>query len=490
MIYVNMGNYVYNKEIFELVRAFYPEDEIVESHELINHGKFLRFQIKNLKNNKFGITEIFEDGKLVASSKVNLENIEIHRNIDNTLRLGVKKSLLMALGKPREKQLPWGILTGIRPVKVVRSLKEKNIPTYEIKDILINEYMISPDKVKLMIEIEENQKDYIYPLDKDRYSLYLGIPFCPSRCNYCSFAALPIKPYRSYVKDYIDKLIYEIKSTGQLLNGKKLNTIYIGGGTPTSIPLESLDRVINTIYKYFDTENVKEFTVEAGRPETITEDMLKMLRGHSVDRISINPQTMNEKTLKTIGRNHSVEDIIRAYDLAREVGFKTINMDLIVGLPGEDTKDMEYTLDRISDLNPENLTIHTLAIKKGSKYGDSGDKTYLNNAIRTENIMDLTKDFCKENDYIPYYLYRQKQILGNLENIGYTKEGHDSIYNIAIMEEKESIIGLGMGSTSKIYNPEDESLKRIFNFKDIKSYLERTEDLIDRKRKALTEKFI
>ena len=483
MIYINMGNYVYNKEIFELIRAFYPGNKIIEVEKFFNKGVFIKISI--LKT--YGITDIYTNGNLRASSKVNLDEININRAKDKTIRLGVKKSLFIALSKITGKNLPWGILTGIRPVKIVRSLIEANISSNEIKHILTKEYMLDGVKSNLLIDIAIKQENYIYPLDKDRYSLYIGIPFCPSRCSYCSFAALPIKAYRPYVKDYIDKLIYEIKSTGHLLDNKELNTIYIGGGTPTSIPLESLDRIINAIYKNFDTKNVKEFTVEAGRPETISIDMLKMLRNHKVNRISINPQTMNEKTLKSIGRNHSIEDITKAYGLAKEAGFETINMDLILGLPGEDVKDMKYTLDQISKFNPENLTIHTLAIKKGSKYGDSGEKTYFKDTSRIEEMMELTKTYCKKNDYKPYYLYRQKQILENLENLGYAKKGHESIYNIAIMEEKESIIGLGMGSTTKLYSPEDESLKRIFNFKDLKSYLERIDDLVDKKIKALEE---
>lgn len=482
MIYIKMNNYPYNKEIFELVRAFYPGKKIVETQDIVNEAFFIDFNLEKA----YGITKIFIDGELKSSSKVKLDQINIKRPKDKTISLGVKKSLFIALEKASKKDLPWGILTGIRPVKIVRSLMEKNSSINLIKDILTKEYMLDEDKAKLIIDIAIKQKDYIYPLDEDRYSLYIAIPFCPSICKYCSFSSLPISRYKSFVYEYIDKLIYEIKLTSELIKDKKLNTIYIGGGTPTSIPLESLERIIQALYQNFDVSNIKEFTVEAGRPETITKDMLRMLKKYGIDRISINPQTMNKETLKRIGRNHSVEDIIRAYNLAKKVGFKTINMDLIIGLPGEDIEDVENTLNEIAKLNPENLTVHTLAIKKGSKYGDSGDKTYLDNVTLLDAMMNLTKNHCNKNDYTPYYLYRQKQILGNLENIGYAKEGYESIYNIAIMEERESIIGLGVGSTSKIYNPKDHSLKNILNFKDLKSYLERTDDLIDRKREVLT----
>lgn len=481
MIYIKMNNYAYNKEIFELIRAFYPNNEIMEVDGKPEVGIFIDFTMEK----PHGITKVFIDERLVSISNINLDEINICRPKDRTISLGVKKSIFIALELATRKNLPWGVLTGIRPSKIIRSLMEKKVSLDKIKDILTREYMLDKEKANLIIDIAIKQKDYIYPLDRDRFSLYIAIPFCPTRCNYCSFAALPIGKYQSYVDEYIEKLILEIKATSELVKDKKLNTIYIGGGTPTSIPVKSLERIIDTVYNNFKIDNIKEFTVEAGRPETITKEMLKMIKQYNIDRISINPQTMNDKTLKLIGRNHSVEDIIRAYNMARDIEFKTINMDLIVGLPGEDIKDMEYTLNQIFKLDPEYLTIHTLAIKKGSKYGDSGDKTYLDNVLITENMMDLTKDFCKENEYIPYYLYRQKQILGNLENIGYAKEKHESIYNIAIMEERESIIGLGLGSTSKIYNPQNHKINNILNFKDLKSYLERIDEVIDRKIKGI-----
>lgn len=485
MIYIRMRNYIYDKEIFELVRAFYPGDEIKESDKAIDSGIFVDFTIEDSHDGKYGITRVFVDTSLKSLSRVKLDNIYINRNIDKTIKLGVKKSLYLALEDFTKKRLPWGVLTGIRPVKIVRRLLEKNTPMDMIENILVNEYILDVDKAKLIINIAREQKDYIYPMDKDRYSLYIGIPFCPTRCTYCSFASLPIDRYRPYVDEYIEKLIYEIRVTGDLLKDKKLNTVYIGGGTPTSIPVNSLDRIIKSLYENFEMDAIKEFTVEAGRPETINKDMLKMLKSHKVDRISINPQTMNDRTLKLIGRNHSSEDIIKAYSMAKDIGFKTINMDIILGLADEDLKDMEYTLSEISKLDPENLTVHSLAIKKGSKYGDSGDKKYLNNILMAESMMDLSKEYCQSNAYIPYYLYRQKQILGNLENIGYAKDKHNCIYNIAIMEERESIIGVGLGATSKLYNPEDDSIERIFNFKDLKSYLERNDEIIDRKRKGL-----
>ena len=485
MIYIRMKNYKYNKELFELIRAFYPEDELKQVDSFINQGIFIDCNLQT-NGNIYGITKLYKNGNEISISKVNIDEMVIYRNSHKTRSLGVKKSIFIALEKATGKDLPWGVLTGIRPVKIVRSLTQKNILTSEIEKILTNHYKLKVDKAELVIQVENYQKDYIYPLDKDRYSLYIGIPFCPSRCKYCSFSSLPINRHKTYVDEYTEKLIYEIKTTSQLLKGKKLNTIYIGGGTPTSIPTKSLEEIIETIYKYFDVSKVKEFSVEAGRPETITRDMLLMLKRYNVDRISINPQTMNNETLKVIGRNHSSDDIIKAYHLAKELEFKTINMDLIVGLPGEDMRDMKHTLNQISKLNPENLTVHSLAIKKGSKYGDGGDKTYLENISIIEDMMGLTKVFCKKNDYIPYYLYRQKQILGNLENIGYAKEGYESIYNIAIMEERESIIGLGVGSTTKIYNPKNHRIKNVLNFKDLKSYLERYKELTDRKRSALT----
>ncbi|WP_406244144.1 coproporphyrinogen dehydrogenase HemZ [Tissierella carlieri] len=381
--------------------------------------------------------------------------------------------------------MPWGVLTGIRPVKIVHDLLDKDINENEIIRVLAEEYKLSFDKAKLILDIGRKQREYIYPLNKDRYSLYVSIPFCPTRCLYCSFPALPIGRYENHIKEYTLKVIYEIEQISEMMKGKKINTVYIGGGTPTAIPLMELEKIIQAIYYRFGEKNIKEFTVEAGRPDTITKEYLTMLYKNEVGRISINPQTMNDDTLKLIGRQHKSKDIIETFNLAKEIGFDIINMDLIVGLPGEEIKHIKKTLEEIQKLDPENLTIHTLSVKRGSKFKATIDQYPLQSQNILSAMLNETREYTKDMGLEPYYLYRQKQILGNFENIGYCKAKMECIYNIAMMEEKETIMAAGMGSVSKIFFPEENRIERVPNFKDLKEYLERSSELIERKKKIL-----
>jgi len=335
----------------------------------------------------------------------------------------------------------------------------------------------------LIINISKRQRKYIYPLNKNRFSLYVSIPFCPSRCIYCSFPSVPVNRYINMIENYREKVIWEIEKIRELMDGKFINTVYIGGGTPTAIPSKDLEKIIQAVYLNFGKDNIKEFTVEAGRPDTINEEVLSMLNENDIDRISINPQTMNDETLKLIGRNHTKDDIKRAYYLAKEIGFKVINMDLIVGLPSEGKDEIINTLMEIEELNPENLTVHTLAVKRGSKFKETMDRYSVGDQKSIEEMIQETVKLAHKMNLKPYYLYRQKQIMGNFENVGYSKEGMECIYNMAIMEEKETIIGAGMGSVSKIFFPKENRLERIPNFKSIEEYMERTDELIERKRR-------
>ena len=298
------------------------------------------------------------------------------------------------------------------------------------------------------------------------------------------FSSLGINKYKDIIEIYINGLIYEIEETSKLMKDKKLNTVYIGGGTPTSISILYLNSVIEAIYKNFG-ESMIEFTVEAGRPDTINKEVLSMLRENKINRISINPQTMEDSTLKRIGRMHSSKDIIDSYYLARQFGFSVINMDLIIGLPGEGIREIKITLNEIIKLDPENLTIHSLSLKKGSSYKENiGAINHINN-FQADNIVNEIYQSLKIMNLHPYYLYRQKQITGKLENIGYSKEGMECIYNISMMEEKETIIGLGMGAVSKIYSVDNNRITRVPNFKGINDYINRIDELIKNKKEVL-----
>lgn len=488
MIYIKVENYKYNLDIYELVRVFFPNDELVpiESIDEFKEGYLLDLNLETRDNKLYGISKLYHNDKLLSNASVDIDSININRPRDKTIKNGLKKSIYEALIKLTDKSVPWGILTGIRPTKIVHELMEKSTPKEDIFNILTKEYKVNEEKSKLIIDVSNKQEKYIYPIDKDKYSLYIGIPFCPSRCIYCSFTSYPVGKFSGIIDEYVDKLIYEIKCISNMMRNKRINTVYIGGGTPTSIPSDSLKRIIMAVNEYFGRENIKEFTVEAGRPDTIDEKTLIMLKSQKINRISINPQTMNDSTLKTIGRNHTSEDIINAYNLAKSIGIENINMDLIVGLPGEGVEEIKNTLDKIKDLNPENLTVHTLAVKRGSIYKDHMKEYNLEDQSIIQAMLNETKYFADKNDLEPYYLYRQKHIVGNFENIGYAKIGHECIYNISIMEERESIIGAGVGSTTKIYYPDENRLERIFNFKDFKEYVTRIDELVEKKQKIIS----
>ncbi len=484
MVYVLLKGHKNKQDLRELFRIFYPNKEIKYIDNLSEYSSEHRLIINTIykiDGKIYAKTELYLNNELVKESVEDISKIKVYRNsLEKNLRMGIKKTLIDVL-RLDEKQVPWGILTGIRPMKIIHDLIDKNIEDEEIIRVMIDEYKLSINRAELILEIGKKQRKYIYPLDKNRYSLYISIPFCPTTCLYCSFPSLPIKKYEKYVKDYIDVLIYEIENIARIMKGKNINTVYVGGGTPTSISRKELERIIRCVYREFGKNNINEFTIEAGRPDTITREYLEMLNENKVDRISINPQTMNNKTLEIIGRNHRAKDIIKTFDMAREIGFKSINMDLIIGLPGEEVEDIKNTLNEIKKLNPENLTIHTLSVKRGSKFRNTLDKYPVENQNMLKKMLDETFKFAKESNLEAYYLYRQKQTLGNFENIGYAKYGKECIYNIVMMEEKETVISAGMGSVSKIFNPRDNKIKRVPNFKGLKDYMIRIDEVNRRK---------
>ena len=488
MIYVLILNHEIKYDIIELIKVLFPGKEILfieRREEYLGEGVLITSSLSNTIDNILAKCQLYINNILICQSIEDISLVEVHRKLDNSIKIGIKKSIYNCLISKSVNEIPWGILTGIRPIKIVHDLLGKNINEDEIVRVLTEEYKLNLDKAKLMIDIGKRQRGYIYPLSDNRFSLYVGIPFCPTRCLYCSFPALPIGKYFDYLEEYVCKLIYEIESISDLMKDKKINTVYIGGGTPTAIPPRLLERIIQSIYNSFGERNIREFTVEAGRPDTITKEYLTMLNKNHIGRISINPQTMNNDTLKLIGRQHKSEDIIRTFNLAKEIGFDVINMDLIIGLPKEGVREVNNTLKEIKNLNPENLTVHTLAVKRGSKFKDTYDQYPIQSQHIIGDMLDLTIQYSKDMGLIPYYLYRQKQILGNYENVGYSRPNMECIYNIVMMEEKETIMAAGMGSVSKIFFPSDNRIERVPNFKDLKEYNERIEELIKNKEKVL-----
>jgi oxygen-independent coproporphyrinogen-3 oxidase len=409
-------------------------------------------------------------------------------------RHGVRYVYLTLLQKLTEIKQSWGTLTGIRPTKLLHNKVREKIPRDTAHQQLMDDYLISQEKVDLMQRIVDRQLDIVpdlYDL-KSEVSIYIGIPFCPTKCAYCTFPAYAINGKQGSVNSFLGGLHYEMQKVGQWLSEKgiKITTVYFGGGTPTSITADEMDALYEEMYESFPhMEHVREVTVEAGRPDTITPEKLNVLKKWSIDRISINPQSYTEETLKAIGRHHSVKEIIEKFHLAREMGMNNINMDLIIGLPGEGIEEFKHTLAETERLMPESLTVHTLSFKRASEMTKNKEKYKVADRDEIIEMMTEAERWTEQHQYHPYYLYRQKNILGNLENVGYAKKGHESIYNIVIMEEQQPIIGLGCGASSKFVHPLTGKITRFANPKEPKAYNIGYEHYTEEKLRILSELF-
>jgi oxygen-independent coproporphyrinogen III oxidase len=388
----------------------------------------------------------------------------------------------------------WGILTGIRPTKLLHKKVQEGISQQAAHQELRDNYLISDEKINLMQTIVDRQLAVVpdlYDL-RNEVSIYIGIPFCPTKCAYCTFPAYAINGRQGSVDSFLGGLHYEMRQTGQWLKEKgiKITTVYYGGGTPTSISAEEMDMLYEEMYQSFpDVENIREITVEAGRPDTITPEKLTVLKKWNIDRISVNPQSYIQETLKAIGRHHTVEETVEKFHLARQMDMNNINMDLIIGLPGEGVEEFTHTLNETEKLMPESLTVHTLSFKRASEMTQNKQKYRVAGRDEVEKMMELAEAWTEEHGYHPYYLYRQKNILGNLENVGYSLPNQDSIYNIIIMEEVQTIIGLGCGAASKFIHPKTGKIQQFSNPKDPKTYNESFEDYTKKKLDILEELF-
>ena len=374
-------------------------------------------------------------------------------------------------------------MCGIRPAKNVRELAEEGFSADEIRDIFKNVYEVSEEKTRLAMTVAENEKVLIESIGENSVSLYIGIPFCPTRCVYCSFVSTDIRVSGKYMDQFVEKLLLEIDKTADILKklGMYVENIYIGGGTPTTLSSEYFERIFERIEQKIDTDSIREFTVEAGRPDTITRDKLEVLKKHGVNRISINPQTMNDVTLEKIGRSHSSEMIYQAYKTAKDIGFDVINMDLIAGLPDETPEMFRYSLDEVIKLKPENITVHSLCLKRAADFKMTDNELAKSEVMNS--MLSYTQKRMEECGYFPYYMYRQKNSSGNLENVGYAKPGTMSGYNVNIMEEKQTIIAMGGGGSTKLVM--GDRIERIFNFKDPLEYIRRFDEILRKKDEIL-----
>ena len=399
----------------------------------------------------------------------------------------LKRFLYVSLSELTGKKLPWGNLTGIRPTKIAMVMLEEGRTKQQIRNVFEQEHYVSPEKTELAIEIAERERRILSGIHyRDGYSLYIGIPFCPTTCLYCSFTSYPICRFEKETDRYVDCLIEEMRETAELMKGKILDTVYIGGGTPTTLTALQLQRLICALKDIFPFETVTEFTVEAGRADSITKEKLCVLQECGVSRVSVNPQTMHDETLVRIGRRHTVAQAEQAFLLARECGFSNINMDIILGLPGETQQHVGQTIERIAALSPDSLTVHSLAVKRASKLRQIIREQGIDILPDTEDAMRIASEGAAKMGMRPYYLYRQKNMSGNLENVGFAREGKEGIYNILIMEEKQTIIACGAGSITKRVFP-DGRIERCDNVKDVELYMDRIKEMIERKRRLFED---
>lgn len=430
-----------------------------------------------------GYTGMYRDNVLILEARINGSSILLEKENDKKLKKTlVVKSMYRVLSEYYNMKNEYGILTGVRPVKILFSAKKAGRSTEETNDILKNTYEVSSGKIELLWDVFKAEEKYICPEENDKnYNLYVGIPFCPSRCSYCSFTSFTGK--EGIIDRYMGALLYEMGKTIELAaeKGLKLNSVYVGGGTPSVLNGNQINSIFDTIKKYYNLTSIKEITFEAGRPDTITEEKLTALKNNCVSRISINPQSMNQETLNAIGRNHSVEDIREKYALARKVGFASINMDIILGLPDEHEGDAAHTIDELLKLRPDNITVHSLSYKTGSELKLKSANQLAKDYELMRKMHEVVDRRCIEAGYRPYYMYRQKNIKGNLENVGYTVPGKESIYNIVIIEEIETILACGAGVSSKIMAGEDRH-ETVYGFKSLDEYLSRIDEIINKKR--------
>ncbi len=443
--------------IEQIASMFFSPDSKVEIYsEYVNDKKEVK-------------TRVIFEGKTEEAS-FEAQNDEVKE-----FKSAVKKSAYLAMKKIADTPTPWGALCGIRPTKICRELlKERGIE--DTKKILTDDYWVSEQKADFCIEVTQKASKIISKIEKNDVGIYVGVPFCPTRCIYCSFISESYGVYAKYIPEYVKAVVKEIKAMGEIVKEKGLNvsSVYIGGGTPPVLGKKLLFEIIEALKNELEFSKDVEFTVEAGRPDVINKELLTMLKENGVNRLCINPQTMNDETLEKIGRKHTTYQTEKAFDIARECGFNNINSDIIAGLTGEDRLMFENTLLGIKKLNPEGLTVHTMYLKRASEL--SKNKLWDRESEEVSFMVDRAYDFARENSYNPYYIYKQRSTLGNLENTGYAKTGFESLYNVFIMEEVGTILACGAGASSKLLK--DGKIERIYNTKDVISYSKDIDEII------------
>ncbi len=508
MIYIDQDRMDYNNDFRSMIQAFFINEK-VEAAQVDKDGlgllqgkgerRLKREAAGNTKPPRFamviryrkeGISFRILEPVLADSDKAQVSDYrEMKQSFTacdyrdkRTWKDKIHSGIYRILSDYTGRTLPWGFLTGVRPSKLAMELLEQGRQESEIESYYVDTCHTTRQKAALCIEVAKEEQRLFSGVDFERdYCLYAGIPFCPTRCLYCSFASYPVAAYKDRVDAYLDALYRELSYVAEAYSRRRLLSVYVGGGTPTAISAKQLARLLDMISSVFDMSHVREFTVEAGRPDSITEEKLSVLKAHGIGRISINPQTMQDETLRIIGRRHTAAQTLEAYAMARRMGFDNINMDIITGLPGEELSHVNNTLAAIASLRPESLTVHSLAIKRAA--GLNIQKEQYQDLIKgSTNEMLLRVDSCARGmGMAPYYMYRQKNIPGNLENIGYALPGRECLYNAFIMEEKMDIVAVGAGASTKRVFHQENRIERAENVKSVDDYISRIDEMIQRK---------
>ncbi|WP_177503181.1 coproporphyrinogen dehydrogenase HemZ [Anaerosinus sp.] len=483
---LNSKDQVIVKIVNEILNLFNIK---ITNEESIDYASF---SVKNIVTENELNTKVkteFIAVSLNGKSKYFIEENQVHS--DENLKAGVRRLIKLNLYKVFSSFLsmpsaPWGILHGVRPTKIVHKFIDRNFSKEEIIERLKNDYAVSDRKANLITNLAFKQRSFLKTSSFRKVSVYIGIPFCLSKCLYCSFPSY-VLPKKDILEGFLQTLKKDIMNAYESIKKHNLivQSIYIGGGTPTSLPNEEFENLLELVHKNFFVSETIEFTVEAGRPDSVNSGKIASMVRYGVNRVSVNPQTMQEKTLQYIGRKHTTQDIIELFDNFRQAGMQNINMDVIIGLPGETVNDVEDTMQKIKGLNPDNLTVHTLALKKGSKLKLNVDTYQLPDDDTALKMFDVTEQYAKLMDMEPYYLYRQGYMRGNLENIGYSKAGAEGLYNIQIMEERQTIIGIGPSATTKVVDTENLTMETAFEPKDLITYMQNIDKYMQRRQELL-----
>jgi len=478
------NNYKYQLE--SVMKLFIP----AERFELVYTDKtaFVQGDFAFLRRASFGaVTTVYAVCSYKGKTAHSSANICSDRSdLDDECQLTLCRLLYLTMSELTGVTSRWGMLTGVRPVKRVNKLISSGVSRDDIFAVMRDQYLVSDEKTEIAYLTAQTQENIMQSLDERSFSLYVSIPFCPTRCSYCSFISQTVGSGKKLIPEYVSDLCKEIRYTAEISQklGLKLDSVYFGGGTPTSIEASQLEQIMQTVSESFDMSTLREYTVEAGRADTITKEKLEVIKRNGATRLSVNPQTLNDGVLEAIGRKHTVKQFFDAYELARSLGFELINTDIIAGLPTDTPESFNRTVDRLIELSPENITVHTLSIKRAADLNRSDDKgTVLKNPASL--MVDYATKRLLESGYAPYYLYRQKNMLENLENIGWSKRGCESLYNIFIMEEIQTILAVGAGASSKLVDLKGGRLERIFNYKHPLEYNKHFDLMLDKKKEIV-----